>query len=356
MKRKEMAKSPLDKVFEQKVLRVLVISTAYIGLIYIAFLLRRPLVWLAIAFFLALAMEPAVQWLQRRLALKSRAPAALLLIVSILAVVVLVLAVLIPPLVKQTESFVHSVPSYIEKLQLSNNGTAKYLSNHGELTKVNLNSQKLLEQVSNHRDFFLGTASSIASVATEVVTILVLTFFIILELPQMSKTFWRYQPSSKRKHRLELGARMHKVVTGSVNGNMLTSLIAGVSASIVLAILHIPYAIPLGVLVALIDLIPEVGASLGAIVVIIATILYSGPAKAIIIAVYFFIYQRIENNTLQPLVYNRTVHISPLLSLFAVVCGAKLGGLVGVLFAIPVTGILQILVKDYLENHSQAYK
>ena len=346
-----IAEKPNSRDFDRKVLKVLVLSSSYIGLLYLLFLLRTPLTWLAIAFFLALAMEPAVQWLQRRLPFKSRGAAALLLIVSILAAVALILAVLIPPMVKQTESFVHSAPSYVEKLQQSNNGLAKYLKDHGELSKLNLNSQKLLDQISSHRDFFLGAASSIASVATAVVTILVLAFFITLELPQMSKAFWRYQPSNKRKHRQELGARMHKVIIGSVNGNMLTSLIAGVCASIALAILHIPYAIPLGVLVAIIDLIPEVGASLGAIVIIIAMILYSGPVKAIIMAVYFFIYQRIENNTLQPLVYSRAVHISPLLSFIAVVCGAKLGGLVGALLAIPVTGILQILAKDYLDYH-----
>ena len=155
---------------------------------------------------------------------------------------------------------------------------------------------------------------------------------------------------SKRKHRQQLAKEMHQTITGSVSGNLLTSLIAATAASVFLAILHVPYAIPLGIIIGLTDLIPMIGATLGAIIVTSATLIYTGPAKAIIVLVFFVIYQWIENNTLQPMVYHRTVQISPLLAMFAALCGIRLGGLVGALFAIPLAASAQILVKDRLEN------
>ncbi len=341
----------VSRDFDRKVWRALIISGLFVGAIYLAYLLRTPLTWLAVAFFLALAIEPAVQWFQRRLHFRGRGAPALIIILLVLAVVIFAFVMIVPPLINQTRSFIHSAPRYVESLQQSNNGLVKNLRDHGQLSNLNLNSQKVLRQVSNHRSVFFGAASSVASVATAVITILVLTFFVVLELPRLSSAFWRYQPPARRRHRQELAARMHRVIIGSVNGNLLTSLIAGVFASIVLAILHIPYAISLGVLVGLLDLIPLIGASLGAVAVIIIALLYGGPIKAVILAIYFFIYQRIENNTLQPLVYQRTVNISPLLALVAAICGARLAGLFGALFAIPAAAILQVLVKDYLENH-----
>lgn len=339
--------------FDRKVLRILVFSSAYISLIYLVFLLKTPFTWLAVAFFLALAMEPAIQVIQSKSPIKSRGLAAFSVIIISVTVVLFVAATIIPPLVSQTSNLVHSAPSYIEKLQHSNNKAAKYLNKQTELSKINLNSRKVLQQISAHRKTILGTLSGVASVVTSFITVLVLSFFIMLELPQLSKTFWHYQPADKRKHRQQLGAQMHKIIIGAVSGNLLTSLIAAIGAATALAILHIPYAIPLGLLVGIIDLIPLIGASLGAVVVVAVALLYGGPVKAIILAVYFFVYQRIENNTLQPLVYDRTVHISPLLALVAAIFGARLAGLVGALFAIPAAAIGQVLFKDYLENHRQ---
>lgn len=345
-----MAAKP-DLGFDNKILEILVISSIYIALIYLVILLRTPLTWLAISFFFALAMEPAVRRIQSSSRVKSRGMAAFIIIVIAVTCAGIVAAVLIPPLVSQTGNFFHSAPTYIDKLQHSHNKIINTLNRQGELSQIKIDSRSVLEQIANHKNELLGAASSVASVVTAIVTILVFTFFIILELPQLSSTFWHYQPANKRKHRHELGTQMHKIIIGSVNGNMLTSLIAAIFASLMLAILHIPYAIPLGVLIGLIDLIPLFGASIGAVVVIIITLLYGSLIKSIIIAIYFFIYQRIENNTLQPLVYKQTVHISPLLALFAAMCGAQLAGLVGVLFAIPVAAISQILIKDYLDLH-----
>jgi predicted PurR-regulated permease PerM len=253
-----MARVPDTKAFDRKVLRVLMLSSAYLALIYLIILLKTPLIWLAIAFFFALAMEPGVKKIQSRTPIKSRGFAAFIIILAAVALVLFIAITIIPPLVNQTRGFVHSAPAYIEKLQHSNNGLIKSLNRHGELSKINIDSRKVLDGISNHRHIILGAVSSVASVITSIVTILVLTFFIILELPQISKAFWRYHPAGKRRHRQELGAQMHKVIIGTVNGNLLTSLLAAIGSAAVLAILHIPYAIPLGLLVGLIDLIPLV--------------------------------------------------------------------------------------------------
>jgi predicted PurR-regulated permease PerM len=118
-----------------------------------------------------------------------------------------------------------------------------------------------------------------------------------------------------------------------------------------LFILRIPYAVALGVLVGLIDLIPLIGATLAAIIVILVGLVFGGLVKGLIILVFFIIYQQIENNILQPIVNSKTVKISPLITAIAALFGVVLAGFFGALVAVPVAASLQILIKNYLVTH-----
>jgi predicted PurR-regulated permease PerM len=136
-------------------------------------------------------------------------------------------------------------------------------------------------------------------------------------------------------------------VGGYVTGNLLISVIAGVSTTIVLLILDVPYAVALGLLVAILDLIPLAGATLAAIIVTTVAFLTSIPAGIIVLA-FMIVYQQIENHLLQPLVYSRTVQLSPLAILISVLIGAKIAGILGALAAIPVAGAIQVLLLAWL--------
>jgi len=134
-----------------------------------------------------------------------------------------------------------------------------------------------------------------------------------------------------------------------VTGNLLISLIAGALTTIVLLITGVPYALALGLIVAILDLIPLAGATLAAIIVGAVAFIHSVPA-GIIVIVFFVLYQQVENHILQPVVYSRTVQLSPLAVLISVLIGAQLAGVLGALAAIPVAGALQVFLLAWLER------
>ena len=137
-----------------------------------------------------------------------------------------------------------------------------------------------------------------------------------------------------------------------MTGNLLISLIAGVSITVVLLVMGVPYAVALGLLVAVLDLIPLAGATIAGIVVVAVSLLHSVPA-GIVVAVFFVVYQQLENHFLQPVIYGRTVQLSPLVVLIAVLIGAALAGILGALAAIPVAGTIQVIIRDALAHRRQ---
>src|ERR671927_1115856 len=139
---------------------------------------------------------------------------------------------------------------------------------------------------------------------------------------------------------------IYRTVGGYVTGNLLISLIAGISTTVVLLIVGVPYAVALGLIVAILDLIPLAGATIAAIVVGIVAFIHSIVA-GIVVLVFFVVYQQIENHLLQPIVYGRTVQLSPLAVLVSVLIGAELAGILGALAAIPVAGAIQVVVVDW---------
>jgi predicted PurR-regulated permease PerM len=134
-----------------------------------------------------------------------------------------------------------------------------------------------------------------------------------------------------------------------VTGNLFISLIAGITSTLVLLALGVPYAVALGLLVAILDLIPLAGATIAAIIVCSIGFLHS-LAAGIILLVFFIVYQQIENHLLQPLVYSRTVRLSPLVILISVLVGAQIAGVLGALAAIPVAGTVQVILFSWLEE------
>jgi predicted PurR-regulated permease PerM len=142
---------------------------------------------------------------------------------------------------------------------------------------------------------------------------------------------------------------IYRTVGGYVTGNLLISLVAGVLTAAVLRIMGVPFAIALGLIVAILDLIPLAGATIAAILVGGVAFLHSITAGIVVVA-FFIVYQQFENHVLQPVVYSRTVQLSPLIVLISVLIGAELAGVLGALGAIPVAGSIQVLFLDWLRH------
>jgi predicted PurR-regulated permease PerM len=185
------------------------------------------------------------------------------------------------------------------------------------------------------------------------VTVVFMTFFMLLEGPRWADRFFGLlRPESQPRWRA-VGRNIYRTVGGYVTGNLLISVIAGVGTAIVLVIMGVPFAVALGLIVAILDLIPLAGATIAAIIVGLVAFLHSIPA-GIVVVVFFIVYQQIENHVLQPIVYGRTVQLSPLVVLISVLIGAELAGVLGALGAIPVAGALQVLIVDHLAHRRRA--
>ena len=315
--------------------------------LYVLWVARHVLSWLLIALFLALALNPVVEFLQRH-GVKRRGVAAGITFLVAVAAVIGLSALFIPTLVDQVDSFANKVPDYVRDLT-HGRGRFGFLETRYHIVE----RVKQAVHGGGVGKFAVGAGAALTvtkSVLTAVVatlTIVFMTFFMLLEGPDWMNRIYGALPEPSQPRWRRVGHDVYRTVGGYVTGNLLISLIAGVSSGIVLWIVGVPYAVALGLVVGLLDLIPLAGATIAAVLVVLVAIAASGATAAIVVAVFFLVYQQLENHLIQPLVYGRTVQLSPLAVLVSVLIGAQIAGVLGALAAIPVAGTLQVLLLDW---------
>jgi len=321
--------------------------------LYVLWVARHVLSWLLIALFLALALNPAVEYLQRH-GVPRRGPAAGITFLLALAAVAGLGALFIPTLVDQVDSFANKVPDYIQDLT-HGRGRLGFLETRYHIVE----RVKDAVQGGGVGKFAVGAGAALTitkSVLTAVaatVTIVFVTLFMLLEGPDWMNRLYALLPEESRPRWRRVGHDVYRTVGGYVTGNLLISLIAGISSGVMLWIVGVPYAVALGLVVALLDLIPLAGATIAAIIVVLVAIAASGTGAAIVVGIFFLLYQQLENHLIQPLVYGRTVQLSPLAVLVAVLVGAEIAGVLGALGAIPIAGALQVVLVDW-RRHKRA--
>ncbi len=315
--------------------------------------LRTIVVYVVIAFFFTLLLTPATRFLRRR-GLSHGGATLLVFLVGVLALGGLVY-LFTEPLVTAAVHFGEQVPTLVREAKKGHGPIGrlvfrlhlqKYLSEGS--TKLTSQITKVLKPATA-----LSVGAAAASTVVTIVTIGILTFFTMLEAPRMWRGFLSlFQPTT--------GDRLHRVVdesirsvTGYMLGNAATSVIAGLISGITLEILGVPFALLLGVFVALVDLLPLVGGLLAGIPVVVIAAIHSVPA-GITMLIVFLVYQQIENHLLNPVIMSKTVQLNPFWVLIAVLVGATLGGrvagglgtFVGALVGIPVGGAIQVIVRE----------
>jgi predicted PurR-regulated permease PerM len=338
------------------ILAVLGIILAAWALLQVLFITRQVLTWILVALFFAIALHPAVNWLQEH-GVRRRGYAVALTSLGVAGVITLIAWLVIPPLVDQVNEFANKVPDYVDDLT-KGKGRFGFLETEYHITD---RIREAVQEGGASKVFGLsGTAiaitKSVLTMVAAVITIIALTYFMLLEGPMWLKRFYSLF-SEQTAMRLEgIFGNIGKVVGGYVSGNLLISMIAGLSSGLVLWIMDVPFALALGLLVALLDLIPLVGATFAAIIVTtVAFVSTDSVWSGVVVLIFFVVYQQVENHLLQPLVYGRTVQLSPLVVLIAVLIGASLAGVLGALGAIPIAGALQVLILDWLA-HRKAHR
>jgi predicted PurR-regulated permease PerM len=332
------------------VFAVLGIVLSVAVLLELILLARQVLTWIFIALFLALALNPLVDWLQRH-GLRHRGLAAGTSYLIVFGVIGGLGAAFIPTIVDEVNKFVEAVPDYVDELTRGRGPLGFLESDYHIVERV----RDAVRKGGAARIFgFSGTAIAVTKgVVTAVVasiTIIVLTFFMLLEGPGWIQRLLSLLPERSRPRWQRVGHDIYRTVGGFVTGALTIALIAGVTSSIFLTIVGVPFAIALGLVVAVLDLIPLAGATIAAVLVSTIAFLSQSWLVGIGVVVYFIVYQQIENHVLYPLVYSRTVQLSPLVILIAVLVGASLVGILGALAAIPVAGAIQVVLVDWLKH------
>lgn len=332
-----------------------------IGIIVVAILLflavKQSLValtWIGTSVFLALALNAPVHWLASRLPKGKtkkdrRGLATAVSIVVILLALFGFMAAVIPPIAKQTTSFIKTVPSLVKQVNDENSTVGSFIYRYHLENQVSKFSKQLSDRVGDIGSSAVSTVSKVGSSIFASLTILVLTVMMLFEGPKWVELGYRLLPSRKRGHAKELARKMLRVIQGYVNGQVTLAALASLLIVPMFFIMHVSYPFALMVVVFVCGLIPMVGHTIGAIICTIVALFTSLPAALVILG-YYILYQQIENYTLQPKIQANSTDMSPLLVFIAVLFGASFGGLLGALISIPVMGCIRILVVDYLER------
>ncbi|MGH7196427.1 MAG: AI-2E family transporter [Candidatus Saccharimonadales bacterium] len=340
--------------------RFLLVASVFVGVVFLAWKLWPALMIIAVSFFLALALNAPVSALSRRLPGQSRIVATALSYLVVLSVLGVFIYIALPPIIDQTGRFINSLPGYVEEIS-QNRGTVSEFVN-----RYNLNEQ-LNEVVQGAQEqsarFAQGVGSSVVTGVTSVLTgfitlltVLVLTFLMLVEGPRWKERMWHVYTDQERLERHQrLIHNMYKVVTGFVNGQVIVATIAASAGMLALLLLTqfftvpVSAVIPLTGVILITSLIPMIGATIGATIITVV-LLFNDVGAALVFLIYFIIYQQIENNLIQPVVQSRTVALSALSVFLAVIIGITLLGLVGGIVAIPVAGCTRVLILDYMEH------
>jgi predicted PurR-regulated permease PerM len=327
-----------------------------LGIIIAAYLLLQIvqaaqgiLIWIFVAIFLAVALNPAVDALQRR-GIRRRGVAVSIVFIGAILVIAGLAATIVPTIVSQVNDFIAAVPGYVEDLT-KGQGRLGFLEREYQIT------ERVRDALSNGgATKVLGLSGTAVAVTKGVITaifatltIAFLTLFMLLEGPAWVERLYSLLPEEKQPRWRAIGRDIYRTIGGYVTGNLAISLIAGITSTTALLILGVPFAVALGLVVAILDLIPLAGATIAAILVTTVAFLDS-TTSGIIMLIFFVIYQQLENQVLQPVVYGRTVRLSPLVVLIAVLIGAEIAGVIGALAAIPVAGTIQVLIVDWLKH------
>jgi predicted PurR-regulated permease PerM len=323
--------------------------TVVVGLVLVlGYLAWQVLTWILIAALLAAALNPAVERVEARGL--GRGWAATLVFLATLLLLSAIGALVIPPLVTQVTDFINAVPDFIDDLT-AGRGPLGWLQDEYQL--VDRIREAIEKQgpggVLGLSEPVLDVVRSVVTAVVGVITIIFLTYFMLLEGPRTISAALDQLPESVRPRYERVGRDIYRTISGYVTGNLLISVLAGTVATILLFAVGSEFAIALGLLVAILDLIPLAGATLAAIIVSTVVFIETDWVRTLIVVVFFIAYQQFENHVIQPLVYGRTVQLSPLAVLMAVLVGAQLAGILGALLAIPVAGSLLAVGREILQ-------
>jgi len=351
------------RVYDIRVARTAVIVTGVvvttgIGLALL-WRLRVVVLLILVSSFIAALLHPAVSLLERRGI--RRSSSTLIVFFLSMAVVGSVGFVLVHPVYASATKFAKELPTLVRQAQHGKGQIGRLVTRLHLAAYVRKHAPRLETLISGLGRPALAVGKTVVSGVVALVTITVLTFFILLEVPRMIQSVLGWMSPDRSSRVNKILSDVGQAVTGYMLGNLATSLIAGIVIFGTLRITGVPFAVVLAIWVAIVDFLPLIGGLLAGVPTVAVALLHSLPAGIVTLAV-FLIYQQIENHILNPIVMSRTVRLNPLWVLLAILAGAELGGtigstfgsLVGALLAVPAASAVQVLARDLWAQRDSA--
>jgi predicted PurR-regulated permease PerM len=340
----------------RNIVRVVLTVVAVGAALYLLWLCRRPISWVLISMFLAVALSPPVNRLSQRM---RRGFAIAIVYTSLLLVPILLIALIVPPLITEANNFAENVPQYADDVTefVQENERLRELNEDYDITaKLEEEAGKLPGRLGGAagtlRDIGFGIVSSLFAL----LTILVLTAFLLSNGRGWVDALIASRPPHQRERLHRSLQHIASAVSGYVAGALTIALIAGTATFIVLTIMGVPFSGPLAVLAGLMSLIPMIGATIAAVIIGVVTLFEDFPTATIIWTIWAILYQQLENNLIQPQIQRRTVNVHPFVTIVAVLIGASLLGVMGAIVAIPIAASVQILVREYVDVRTLSLK
>src|SRR5215217_3689526 len=338
------------------IVRIVLVIVCVAIVLYLLWLLRKPISWLLIAAFLAIALSPPVNWLNMRM---KRGLAIALVYLGLLLVPILLIALIVPPLITEANNFAENVPQYADDVTefVQKNERLRDLNEDYDITgKLQDEAGKLPGRLGGAagtlRDIGFGIVSSLFAL----LTILVMTAFLLGSGHRWIGQFIASRPPQQRERIRRSLQHIAGAISGYMAGALTIAVIAGIATYVVLTILGVPFSGPLAVLAGVMSLIPMVGATIAAVIIGVVTLFEDFPTATIIWTIWAIVYQQLENNLIQPQIQRRTVNVHPFITIVAVLFGGSLLGVMGAIIAVPVAASIQILLREYVDMRTMSLK
>ncbi|HME03817.1 MAG TPA: AI-2E family transporter [Solirubrobacteraceae bacterium] len=333
------------------VVRILLITVACAIALYLAWRVRGVIRLVGISLFLALAINPIVDSADRHLRVP-RAVIILAIYVLLAAGVAIVGDVVVPSMVKEVGQLSHNAPQYAHDLR--RNATFRRYDNRYHISpKLVQDARRLPQELAKLAGPLKQVTVEALSFVGQLITVLALTFLLVLHGRDYVNMGLSLTGAREERYR-RLLKEINSAVADYMLGNIVISVLATLATWIVLTILGVPYSLSLAFIVGFFDLIPLVGATLGAIFVALATITVHFPLATIVWVAFIVVWQRFEDYVVQPFVYRRALRVNPLVTIVSVLAGAELLGILGALMAIPTAAVIQILLRSWWSSRSHA--
>jgi predicted PurR-regulated permease PerM len=310
------------------------------GVVELLIRARSTLILIGLGLFIAAGLDPVVNWLSRHR--MPRWAAVVIVLVGMIGVIGIFLGTAIPPLAGQTTALIHEIPTYLHQLQNHNSQLGRLnVKYHIQQRITNLLTSKGSTLVGG----VIGAGALVLSTASSILAVLVLSIYFLAGLPSIKLFAYRLVPHSRRPRVILLTDEILAKVGGYVLGNVITSVIAGFGTFLWMLIFGIPYPLLLGLLVAILDLIPVIGSTVGGVIVTLVALTVSLPVAVATLA-FYIAYRLAEDYLIVPRIMGRTVEVPAIVSLVAVLIGGVLLGIVGALIAIPVAAAIRLILRE----------